>query len=127
MTDRVAFMPLHVSARYLARLFDLSLIAVLAVASFAVILRVGLRPSNPAAGVAVVYAPWTTADATMARAVSAGARFVRFGGFRFIAVVMPERPDYVEQVLNDSALLAIDPQTLAACLPASFFDAGRVQ
>ena len=60
------------------------------------------------------------ADQTMIRAVSAGARFVRFGGFDFIAIVMPEQPDYVENVLADSALLAVDPQVLAGCLPASF-------
>jgi hypothetical protein len=112
--------------RLLLRLVDLWLIAVLTVVSFAVILRVGLRPSNPGAGVAVVYAPWTTADQTMIRAVSAGARFVRFGGFHFIAVVVPDRPDYVEHVLADSALLAVDPQVLAGCLPASFLNKAHV-
>jgi hypothetical protein len=102
------------------RWLDLGLIAILALASFAVILRVGLAPVNPDAGVAVIYAPWTTADQTMIRAVGAGARFVRFGGFDFIAIVMPERPDYVARALADSALLAVDPQVLAGCLPASF-------
>jgi hypothetical protein len=102
------------------RWLDLWLIAILAVGSFAAVLRIGLLPANPSAGVAVIYAPWTTADQTMIRAVSAGARFVRFGGFDFIAVVMPEQPDYVERVLADSALLAVDPQVLAGCLSASF-------
>jgi hypothetical protein len=102
------------------RWVDLWLIAILAVVSFAAILRVGLLPTDPGAGVAVIYAPWTTADQTMIRAVSAGARFVRFGGFDFIAIVMPEQPGYVERVLADSALLAVDPQVLAGCLPASF-------
>ena len=68
----------------------------------------------------MIYAPWTPADQTMVRAVGAGARFVRFGGFDFIAIVMPERPDYVENVLADSALLAVDPQVLAGCLHAAF-------
>jgi hypothetical protein len=102
------------------RWLDPGLIAILAVASFAAILRVGLPPANPDAGVAVIYAPWTTADQTIRRAASAGARFVRFGGFDFIAIVMPERPDYVARVLADSALLAVDPQVLAGCLPAAF-------
>lgn len=102
------------------RLLDLWLIAILAVGSFAAILRIGLLPANPGAGVAVIYAPWTTADQTMLRSVSAGARFVRFGGFDFIAIVIPEQPDYVERVLTGSALLAVDPQVLAGCLPASF-------
>jgi hypothetical protein len=108
-------LPASVAFRWL----DLWLIAILAVGSFGAILRIGLQPANASAGVAVVYAPWTTADQTMIRAVSAGARFVRFGGFDFIAIVVPERPDYVESVLAGSALLAIDPQVLAGCLPVS--------
>jgi hypothetical protein len=102
------------------RWLDLWLIAILAVGSFGAVLRIGLQPADPSAGVAVIYAPWTTADQTMVRAVGAGARFVRFGGFDFIAIVVPERPDYVANVLAGSALLAIDPQVLAGCLPASF-------
>ncbi len=102
------------------RWLDLWLIAILAVGSFGAILRIGLLPADPGAGVAVIYAPWTTADRTVIRAVGAGARFVRFGGFDFIAIVMPERPDYVERVLAGSALLAVDPQVLAGCLPAAF-------
>jgi hypothetical protein len=102
------------------RWLDLWLIAILAVGSFGAILRIGLLPAKPDAGVAVIYAPWTTADQTMVRAVSAGARFVRFGGFDFIAIVMPEQPDYIANVLAGSALLAVDPQLLAGCLPASF-------
>jgi hypothetical protein len=102
------------------RWLDLWLIAILAVGSFGAILRIGLLPANPSAGVAVIYAPWTTADQTMIRAVGAGARFVRFGGFDFIAIVMPERSDYVENVLAGSALLAVDPQVLAGCLPVLF-------
>ena len=109
-------LPTLVACRWL----DLWLIAILAVGSFAAILRIGLLPANPGAGVAVIYAPWTTADQTIIRAVGAGARFVRFGGFDFIAVVMPDQPDYVERVLADAALLAVDPQVLAGCLPSSF-------
>jgi hypothetical protein len=116
-----------VAARRGMRLLDMSLIVVLICASFLATLRIGLAPNNPAAGVAVVYAPWTTAAETMARAVEAGARFVRFGGFQFIAVVMPERPDYVEQVMKGSAWLTVDPQALAACLGASTFAKGNVQ
>lgn len=109
-------LPAVVTLRWL----DLSLIAILAVVSFGAILRIGLLPAKPDAGVAVIYAPWTTADQTMIRAVSAGARFVRFGGFDFIAIVIPEQPDYVANALAGSALLVVDPQVLAGCLPASF-------
>jgi hypothetical protein len=110
----------HLSTSSAFRWLDLWLIAILAVGSFGAILRIGLLPANASAGVAVIYAPWTTADQTVVRAVGAGARFVRFGGFDFIAIVMPEKPDYVENVLAGSALLAVDPQVLAGCLPASF-------
>jgi hypothetical protein len=104
---------------YWKRLPDIGLITFLGIASFAVVLRVGLVPGNPSGGIAVIYAPWTSADRTLVRAVSAGARFVRFGGAGFIAIVMPERPDYVARVLADSALLVVAPQVLAACLPAA--------
>lgn len=110
--------PAHVRSR--SSLPGVALIAVLTIVSFAIILRVGLVPANPQQGVAVIYAPWTPAGQTMIRAVGAGARFVRFGGFDFIAVVMPERPDYVDRALAGSALLALDPKILAACLPAAF-------
>jgi hypothetical protein len=103
----------------LSRSIDRWLIACLAAISFAAVLRIGLCPSNTADGVAVIYAPWTTASEALVRAVGAGARFVRFGGFGFIAVVMPERADYVDRVFADSALLVVDPRVLAACLPAS--------
>jgi hypothetical protein len=119
-----AVLPLLPSGRLRSLLANALLIAVLAMASFIVILRVGLLPGNPNDGVAVVYAPWTPANQTMIRAVAAGARFVRFGGFDFIAIVMPERPDYVQRVLAGSALLAIDPQVLAACLPVSLLKKG---
>jgi hypothetical protein len=104
------------------RLLDIWLVAILGVASFAVILRVGLLPRNPDAGVAIVYPPWTAAAQAIDRAVSAGARFVRFGGFEFIVVVVPDAPGYLDRVLSGSALLAIDPQILAACLPAALAD-----
>ncbi len=110
------------SSQFFRRSADLLLIAALAGGSFVAALRVGLLPADPATGVAVIYAPWTTAEQAMARSTSAGARFVRFGGFRFIAIVMPDRPDYVGRVLADFALLAVDPRALAACLPASVLD-----
>src|SRR5438477_10717811 len=109
----------------LPRLLDIGAVAILALGGFIAILRVGLLPTNPSAGVAVVYAPWTTADQVVARSVGAGARFVRFGGLRFIALVIPDGPDYVNRVLADSALLALDPQVVAACLPASYLKKGN--
>jgi hypothetical protein len=116
-----------VAIRRSMRLLDVTVIAALICASLISVLRIGLVPNHPTSGVAVVYAPWTAANQTMIRAVSAGARFVRFGGFEFIAVVMPERPDYVEQVMKGPAWLVVDPQALAACLRSSTFANGNVQ
>jgi hypothetical protein len=118
-------MAVHFRSPLLPRLLDLALITILC-AGFIVELRIGLRPSNPTAGVAVIYAPWTRTDETMARAVAAGARFVRFGGFEFIAIVIPEVPDYVDRVLAGSALITVDPEALAACLPVSSSSKGKV-
>jgi hypothetical protein len=107
-------------------MLDIALIAIFAGVGFVAILRIGLLPSDPIAGVAVIYPPWTAADETMHRAVSAGARFVRFGGFDFIAIVMPDGPGYIDRVLAGAALLAVDPQMLAACLPAASLPNGKV-
>ena len=49
--------------------------------------------------------------------VEAGARVVRFGGLPFIVIVLPERPDYAQRARDGGALLMLDPQALAACLP----------
>ena len=42
---------------YWKRLPDIGLITLLGIASFAVVLRVGLVPSDPSGGIAVIYAP----------------------------------------------------------------------
>jgi hypothetical protein len=98
---------------------DVGIITFLICASLVAVLRVGLAPTNPAAGVAVIYSPWTSARETLVQAVSAGARFVRFGAFPFIAVVIPERPDYVERAARGSAWLVVNPEALAGCFGAT--------
>jgi hypothetical protein len=104
------------TARALGNFF---IVAPLCAMSFAAVLRFGALPRDPMAGVAVVFPPWTTSDQTFARAVGAGAKFVRFGGFDFIAIVRPDDSEYVERIFSDHAILALDPQFLAGCLPAS--------
>jgi hypothetical protein len=103
----------------LRSLRDSLVIALLCALSFAAILRCGATPRDPLAGVAVVFPPWTTPDQTFARAVGAGASFVRFGGFGFIAIVKPDDAGYVDRVFSDHAILALDPTFLSGCLPAS--------
>ena len=97
------------------RCFDAVLVTLVAIASLFFIARIGLKPHDSANGVAVVFAPWTSAEATLSRATDPGGRFVRFGGFPFIAVIIPEARDYSTRILGEGALLVLDPQALAAC------------
>jgi hypothetical protein len=92
------------------------MLAGFALASLYTSARVGLEPRDPSNGVAVMFAPWTSANAALARAVEPDARFVRFGGFPFVVIVMPEGPGYVRRIKSAGAWLVADPSTLAACL-----------
>jgi hypothetical protein len=79
---------------------DLALLVCLSLAAFVVAAAMALAPRDPANGVAVIFAPWTEADVSLSRAVGARARFVRFGGASFIAVVIPDDADYEARVLK---------------------------
>jgi hypothetical protein len=103
-------------------LVDGILIAGFALASFCAVARIALEPRDPAAGVAVVFAPWTSQEDALARAVEAGGRFIRYGAFPFVVVVMPETADYLSRISRDGALLVADPRALAACLPTAPVD-----
>jgi hypothetical protein len=107
------------SLRVTRRLLDGMVVVAFALASLYVTIRIGLAPRDPSAGVGVVFTPWTDGEAAMRRAVAAGGRFVRFGGFPFIVVMIPEDRDTIARVAADGALFIVDPQALAACLPFS--------
>jgi hypothetical protein len=81
--------------------------------------RVAFAPRNPADGVAVVFSPWTDAVGALDRATAPGGRFVRYGGYSFIVVVIPEDSDYVVRISSRGALFVLDPQALAACFGES--------
>lgn len=98
-----------------SRILDALLIAAFAVASLLTSAHAAFTPRNPAAGVAVIYWPWTDARQALELAVEDGARFVRFGGASFIVVVVPETPDYLARVRARGALFVADPQAIAAC------------
>src|SRR5215831_7592860 len=106
-------------------LFDIGFLVCLSLGALYLTARVGLLPDQPADGVAVIFAPWTAADQTFSRAVQSGGRFVRYGGFPFIAVVMPDSKDYSQRMLDAGAWLVVDPKVLAACLPASLSAQGQ--
>ena len=101
------------------RLLDAALITLFALIGSLGIARVGLAPANPSDGIAVVFAPWTDAQATLSRATAPGARFVRFGGAPFIAIVVPEAGDYQSRIVADGAFFLLDPRVVLACLPAA--------
>jgi hypothetical protein len=98
------------------RVLDIALIGGFAFASLYVTARIGLGPRDPERGVGVVFAPWTSGEAALRRAVGAGGRFVRYGGFPFVVVVIPDGRDYLARIAADGALLVVDPRALAACL-----------
>ena len=95
---------------------DAALLASLSVAALYATARTALVPREPANGVAVVFAPWTSPEFAVSRAVELGGRFVRFGGLPFIAVVIPEDANYPSRMLGAGAWLVLDPQAIAACL-----------
>ena len=105
------------------RFFDGALIVVAAIASLVGAAWFSLQPRDPATGVAVVFAPWVAADQTFVRAVTPGARFVRYGGLPFIAVVVPNSADYQRRVLASGAIMVADPRAMAACLSPFGLDA----
>jgi hypothetical protein len=97
---------------------DIAALTVLSVGALCFTARATLVPRNPENGVAVVFAPWTAPETAMARSVEAGARFVRFGGHGFIAVVAADDRDYAARAMAAGAWLVADPQLIAACLSA---------
>ncbi len=96
--------------------FDIAALTVLSVGALYFAARTTLVPRNPERGVAVIFAPWTTPETTMSLATEAGARFVRFGGRGFIAVVEADDRNYAARAMAAGAWLVADPQVVAACL-----------
>jgi hypothetical protein len=95
---------------------DIAALAILSVAALGMTARFALAPRSPELGVALIFAPWTPPEQTLARTVEAGARFVRFGGPGFVAVAIPDGPDYVAHARAAGAWLVVDPKIVTACL-----------
>lgn len=81
--------------------------------------RTALTPKDPSQGVAVVFAPWTSASQALSQAVAAGGRFVRFGGFPFITIVIPDDAAYPERMFGGGAWLVVDAQAPGGCSAAN--------
>ena len=104
---------------------DYLALTILSVGALCFAARATLAPQQPERGAAVVFAPWTAPATAMVSAVEAGARFVRFGGFGFVAVVAPDDRNYTARAMASGAWLVVDPQLLAACLKPLGVKAGR--
>jgi hypothetical protein len=75
---------------------DILLLTVTAAMTLVGTVAVLAPPPDPDRGVAVIFSPWTAAGDALAQSSAAGGRFVRFGAFPFIAVVVPDGPGYVD-------------------------------
>jgi hypothetical protein len=102
-----------------ATLLDATLLVTVAFVSLLASGYLVLKPRDPASGVAAFFAPWSNTETTFLRSVEAGTRFIRFGGFPFIAVVMPEDADAYARLRAAGAWFIADPKALAACLNAA--------
>ena len=94
----------------------MAIVAFVLISTYAVA-RVGIEPSDTSRPRGVIFAPWTDEGAAFTRAVTAGARFVRYGGPSFVVIVEPESADYIRRVKDAGALLILDARILAACVP----------
>jgi hypothetical protein len=108
-------------------LVDITVVVVLCCASLFAIVRIGTAPKDTMAAVAVIYPPWTTPTAALVQATSAGSLFVRFGAFSFIAIVVPQSPDYVQRVLRGPAWFVVDPQALGGCFDSQHANTSEKQ
>jgi hypothetical protein len=99
------------------RWIDGAVIALLLVASLSFQVRAMLAPAQAVGGrsVAVLFAPWVTADSAMQRVAAAGARIVRFGAWPFIVIAEPDNVDFEQRIVTAGALVTLDPIALAAC------------
>ncbi|MBK8008233.1 MAG: hypothetical protein IPK23_07200 [Rhizobiales bacterium] len=98
------------------RWFDVALLTAAALFSFGLVAAMSLAPKKESTGVAVIFAPWTSAREALALAAEAGGRFVRFGAYDFIAIIETEDHDYARRAREKGAWFVADPAALAACM-----------
>ncbi|MGY6646731.1 MAG: hypothetical protein ACXIVD_16090 [Salinarimonas sp.] len=73
-------------------------------------------PKDVNAGVAVVFAPWIDEATAMSRVGEAGGAVIRAGNLGFISVVMPDSPEFANDIRKAGAWLLLDPQVVGGCL-----------
>ncbi len=97
-------------------IFDYVIIGGVAAIAFAGAASVALAAPERSETLGVVFAPWIDAASAIDRSVSAGARFVRFGGANFVVVVQPDDADFRAAARKNGALFFVDPRFAGACL-----------
>jgi hypothetical protein len=112
-------MSLNQPYRLRRKIADAGVLICLSLGAFYAGARTGLTPRDSSQGVAVIFAPWTSATDTLSRAVATGARFVRFGALPFIAVVIPDDAAYPDRMFGDGAWLVVDSQGPGGCSAAN--------
>lgn len=73
-------------------------------------------PKDAGEGVAVVFAPWIDEATAMSRVGAAGGAVVRAGGAGFVSVVIPQSPDFENDIRAAGAWLLLDPQVVGGCM-----------
>ncbi len=96
--------------------FDAALMAGTACVGLAVTAALALTPRDPAAAVAVVFAPWVAAGDAMAAASDAGGRILQAGRLSNIVVVLPDDAGYAARASKRGAWLVADAATLTGCV-----------
>lgn len=76
---------------------------------------IGLTMQPPAKGaVALIFPPWWGRTQAAVAAAAAG-RLIRFGGFPFVVIIMPDRSGPDGRWPSTAAWLALDPARLGSC------------
>lgn len=94
---------------------DAAALLLLSLAGLCAAVSAAALPREPARGVGLVFAPWTTPETVLTRVAAAGGRFVRFGGTPFVAIAIPDAADRDARTLASGAWLVVDPLVISAC------------
>jgi hypothetical protein len=97
------------------RVADGVLIGAAVLVSFGVAAHISVAPRDPAAPLAVVFSPGTSAAAATALSADAGGRILRSGPSSNIVVVVAEDKDFAQRAYERGALLVADASTVAGC------------
>jgi len=95
--------------------FDVAVIGVVALIGTVATASVMLTPRATTQTVAVMFAPWTSAQQAMRHAAEAGGRIVGFGLLTSIVIVAPDHSDYARDVAANGAWLVADAARVGGC------------